>query len=165
MKKLLALIFFIVCYSSYGQNYQVHGVYMYSFTRYIQWPDEYNTGDFEISVLGDSPITEELKKLAEMKKVGDRAIKVTRVASANDIKKCNILFVPADKSPQLTEILVKVGTKSTLVVTELPGLGAKGSAVNFISKDGKLAFELNQGVLAKQRLKASNELTRLAIII
>ena len=52
-----------------------------------------------------------------------------------------------------------------LVVTEENGLGAKGSNINFIMREGKLAFELNQATLNKQNLKVSNELSRLAILI
>jgi len=124
-----------------------------------------NKGDFDILVLGDSPITPELKKMADLKKVGDRAIKVYHIKEAAEIRKCNILFIPADKSQQLPDILTKVGTSSILVVTEQEGLGAKGSGINFITKEGKLAFEMNQAAMAKQKLKASTELTRLAIVI
>jgi hypothetical protein len=165
MKKYLVLICLLSFSMAFGQNYQLHSVFMYSFTRYIQWPDEYNKGDFEIVVLGDSPITDELKKLAQAKKVGDRSIRVTRINAVSEIKKCNILFVPADKSAQLPEVLIKIGSNSILLATEQPGLGMKGSAINFITKDGKLAFEMNQAVMNKQKLKASNELSRLAIVI
>jgi hypothetical protein len=116
-------------------------------------------------VLGDSPLTEELKAMAQAKKVGDRAIKISRINAIADLKKCNILFVPASKSPQIAEILGKVSAQPILVVTEDTGLGAKGSNINFITKDGKLAFELNQTTLTKQNLKVSNELSRLAILI
>jgi len=62
-------------------------------------------------------------------------------------------------------VLQKVDTQSVLVITEQSGLGAQGSCVNFITKEGKLAFELNQSALTKQNLKASIELTRLATMI
>lgn len=165
-KNCLALAFFCMGLgAANAQTYQLHSVFMYSFTRYIQWPDESNQGDFEIHVLGDSPILTELRKMAESKKVGDRPIKVARLGALGDIKKCNILFVPADKSGQLADILSKVGTNATLVVTEQSGVGAKGSGINFIEKDGKLAFEINQNALTRQRLKASNELMRFGIVI
>jgi hypothetical protein len=165
MKKYLVLIYLFTNSLAFSQNYQLHSVFIYSFTRYVQWPDDYNQGDFEIMVLGDSPILEELKKLAQAKKVGDRSIRVIRITSPSEIKKCNILFLPADKSGQLTDVLTKIGSASILLATEQPGLGSKGSAINFITKDGKLAFEMNQAVMNKQKLKASNELTRLAIVI
>jgi hypothetical protein len=151
--------------AGWAQSYKMHSVFIFSFTRYVQWPETYNGGDFEILVLGDSPIVEELKSMAQVKKVGDRTIKITKINSPAEIRKCNILFVPSGKSSQITEVLGKVTTQSILVVTEEPGLGAKGSNVNFITKDGKLAFELNQGAATKQGLKVSNELSRLAILI
>jgi hypothetical protein len=165
MKFRLAAIFVMSCTIAFGQNYQLHSVFIYSFTKYIQWPADYNQGDFEINVLGDSPMLAELKKLSELKKVGNRTIKVTNLNSVADLRKCNILFVPAAKSNQLGEVLAKLGSNATLVITEQAGLGAKGSAINFITKDGKVAFELNQGALTKHGLKASIELIRLAILI
>lgn len=167
MKRYLLVIVFLVFNTVGGiaQNYKMHTVFIFSFTRYIQWPDNYNAGDFEILVMGDSPIVDELKSMAQAKKVGDRAIKVTRINAPSEIRKCNILFIPASKSGQITEVMGKVTSQSILVVTEEPGLGAKGSNVNFIIKDGKLAFELNQGAASKQGLKISNELSRLAILI
>ena len=166
MKKILLVsIILLGAKIGFSQNYKLHSVYMYSFTRYILWPDAYNQGDFEILVLGDSPILEELKSMAQAKKVGDRAIKVSKISNPSDIRKCNMLFVTASKSGKIDDILLKVGTQSILVISEEAGLGAKGSNINFIVKDGKLVFELNQGTINKQSLKVSSELSRLAILI
>ncbi len=167
MKRYLLVAFFSASsfISGMAQSYKMHTVFIFSFTRYIQWPDAYNGGDFEILVLGDSPIVEELKSMAQVKKVGDRTIKVTKINSVSEIRKCNILFIPTAKSPQIAEVLAKITTQSILIVTEEQGLGAKGSNVNFVTKDGKLAFELNQSATVKQGLKVSNELSRLAILI
>jgi hypothetical protein len=166
MKKVLLILLAVVGFhAANAQSYNLHPLYIYSFTKYVQWPEAYNQGDFEIMVLGESPIFDELNKMAQAKKVGDRAIKVSKIPNASGLKKCNILFVPSRKSGELADILAKIGTQSILVITEEPGLGAKGSNINFIVKDGKLAFELNQSAFGKQSLKVSNELTRLAILI
>ena len=167
MKKshLLALLLVLSLLPAFAQNYRMHSVFIYSFTRYVQWPAAYNQGDFEILVLGDSPILEELKAMAQAKKVGDRPIRVTKIASTAEIRKCNMLFVPVEKSDQIVDVVNRVNTQSILIVTEEKGLAAKGSDINFIVKDGKLAFELNQASVNKQGLKVSNELTRLAILI
>ena len=166
MKKTLVVIFlFFSTLSSSAQNYKLHSLFIFSFTRYVQWPDAYNEGDFEIAVLGDTPLVDELKAMAQSKKVGDRSIKVTKVGSIADLKKCHILFLPAAKSGQIADVLAKISSQPVLVVTEENGMGAKGSIINFIIKDGKLAFELNQAAVSKQNLKVSNELSRLAILI
>jgi hypothetical protein len=146
------------------QSYQLHSVFMYSFTRYVQWPDDRNTGDFKILVVGESPIVSELQKMAETKKVGSRAIVVQEAAKVTGNETNHIIFISAAKSALLAEVLAKVGS-GVLVVTEKEGLGSKGSAINFVMKDGKLAFELNQNALNKQGLKASTELIRLAVVI
>ncbi|MFZ6010166.1 MAG: YfiR family protein [Bacteroidota bacterium] len=166
MRKLALLVLFSLCLSfGYAQNYKLHTVFIYSFTRYVIWPESYNEGDFVITVMGDSPIVEELKTMAQAKKVGDRTIKIVRINSPAEIRKCHMLFVAASKSSELAEVVNKVNTQSILVITEEPGLGAKGSDINFIVKDGKLAFELNQAAINKQNLKVANELSRLAIMI
>ena len=166
MKRTLVLLLFILSFStSQAQNYKLHSLFIFSFTRYVQWPETHNQGDFEIVVLGDSPLVDELKVMAQAKKVGDRSIKITKINAIGELKKCNILFVPSSKSSQFTDVLGKVSSQPILVVTEDDGLASKGSNINFITKDGKLAFELNQNSISKQNLKVSNELSRLAILI
>ena len=167
MKRTLLIATLILASATgFSQSHKYQSVFIYSFTRYIQWPEAYNQGDFEIMVLGDCPILEELKAMAAAKKVqGDRTIKVTKINSPGEIKKCNILYVPSAKSDQIESVLGKVNTQSILVITEEPGLGLKGSDINFIVKDGKLSFEINQAAVSKQSLKVSIELTRLAVII
>jgi hypothetical protein len=165
-KSSLALFFLVMSLApALAQNYKMHSVFIYSFTRYVQWPDAYNQGEFEILVLGDSPILAELKAMAQAKKVGDRVIIVTKIKSPAEIRKCNMLFVPTTHSDGIAEIMDKVNQQSILVISETEGSGTKGSDINFIVKDGKLAFELNQMSINKQGLKVSNELTRLAILI
>jgi hypothetical protein len=166
MRKCAPLI--VLCLTlttGFAQSYKLHSVYIYGFTRYVIWPDEHNQGDFEIMVLGDSPLLDELKALAAAKKVGDRSIKITRINSTAEIKKCNILFIPASNSGKLGEVVTKVSNQPTLIITEETGLGTKGSHINFIQKDGKLAFELNQAAATKHNLKISNTLTGMAILI
>lgn len=164
-KTLVLLILLTVFNLGHAQNYKLHSLFIFSFTRYVQWPESHNTGDFEIVVLGDSPLLDELKTMAQAKKVGDRTIKVTKINSVNEIGKCHILFVTPAKSSEITEVLNKISSKPVLLVTEEPGLGARGSNINFIIKDGKLNFELNQSAVTRQNLKVSNELSRLAILI
>lgn len=162
---LMALLLTLCVLPGLAQNYKMHSVFVYSFTRYVIWPESYNTGDFEILVLGDSPIIEELKTMAQAKKVGDRTIKVKKISSPSEIRKCQMLFVAASKSALIPEVMEKVNAQSILVISEEAGGAQKGSDINFIIKDGKLAFELNQASVTRQGLKVSNELSRLAILI
>lgn len=165
MKIRLLFIFLFGTLVVSAQNYQTYTLYIHSFAKMIQWPEEDKKGDFEIFVLGESPIFAELQKMAEKKKLGDRVIKVSKISTLNEFRKGHMLFIPVAQSGKLGEALTKTDDKSTLIITEQTGLGAKGSGINFFMKDGKLAFELNQAALAKHKLKAAVELSRLATII
>jgi hypothetical protein len=166
MKKLVlsvALIFSVP--SIFGQSqYVMHSVFMYSFTRFVLWPPEESTGDFEIVVLGDSPILSELKAMSEKKKApNNRTIHITKIASMADFKKGHILYLPADLTSKYPEAAAKVGDSPILIVTDQAPVANKG-CINFLIKEGKLAFEMNQALMGKHKLRASAELSRLAII-
>jgi len=148
-----------------AQNYQVHSLYIYSFTKYVKWPPEYGEGDFVIGVLGKSMIKQHLKKMASLKKVGNRLIRVVEYQSKDDIEKCNILFISRNKSDEFAAIREKMKSIPTLILTEKEGLGKKGSAINFIIKDKRLLFEMNKSVIEECGLKISQELVKYAIII
>jgi hypothetical protein len=164
-KSFLLILFLFVLQLGYSQSYKPYPMYFFAFTRYVIWPDEYNKGDFEILVLGDTPLIEELKGLSAAKKVGDRPIKVTKINSISEIRKSNMIFVPIGRSAELADVISKVNGQPTLIITEEQGLGAKGSHIKFIQKEGKLAFELNQASTTKNNLKVSSMLTSMAILI
>jgi YfiR/HmsC-like len=159
------LVLSLVAAPGFGQNYKLKTVVVYSFTRYILWPEALNTGDFEIKIFGESPFEQELKVMAQSKKVGNRDIIVSKITDLNEIRRCHILILPASQSARLGEILKILDGLPVLVVTEKPGLGVQGSDINFVDRDGRLAFELNQAAINRRKLKVSTELTRLAILI
>jgi hypothetical protein len=164
-RSVLIAVLVVLGNIAFAQNYKLHSVYVYGFTRYVEWPAEYSEGDFEILVLGESPIIDQLKEMATAKKVGERSIKISKINSVSEIRKCNILIIPASQSAQFAAVSARIGNLSTLLITEEPGLGVKGSHINFVTKDGKLAFELNQSATSKHNLKISNALMGMAILI
>lgn len=159
------LILSVIPFAAKSQDYRIHSVFIYNFTKYIQWPSSEQSGDFVIGVLGNSPIVASLEKLASERKIGTRSMVVKKFSSVAEITKCHMLFIPDRYSNDLEAALAKTGGQSTLIMTERNGLGAKGSNINFITVDGKQKFELNRAATDRAQLKVSNELTSLAIVI
>lgn len=159
------LILSVIPFAAKSQDYRIHSVFIYNFTKYIQWPSSEQNGDFVIGVLGNSPIVASLEKLASERKIGTRSMVVKKFSSVAEITKCHMLFIPDRYSNDLEAALAKTGGQSTLIMTERNGLGAKGSNINFITVDGKQKFELNRAATDRAQLKVSNELTSLAIVI
>ena len=140
-------------------------IFLYNFTKYIEWPAESRKGDFVIGVLGITMLMPELDNLSKTKTIGGQKCVIKYFNQVKDIQKCHILFIPTDKSEDIASILKKVKDMNTLIVTEKEGLARKGSGINFISVDNKQKFELNKANLDKYGLKVSSILLSLGIII
>ncbi len=143
-------------------NYKAYTLFLYNFTKYIQWPDGAIDQDFVIGVYGKSPITEELQKLGSIKKAGDKNIKIIELSETNLLQDVQILFIPEEKSAQIAAVLASVKGRPILVVSERQGLTQKGAAISFLTEQNNLRFELNTVSIASQNLKVSKALETLA---
>ncbi len=176
MKKVIAILIASFCLSAdwvrmpilqqANTNAKIKAVFLYNFTKYIDWPDKYKEGNFVIGVLGTSPFYNDLSTLIHNKKVGSQEFEIKSFTTTTSVSGlCHILFIPAENSAQLPEVLKKMKGKSTLIVTEKLGLAKQGSAINFIIENNKQRFELNKNNIEKYNLKVSSTLEALAIKI
>jgi hypothetical protein len=137
-------------------------LFIYNFSRLIEWPVNYRTGPFVIGVLGAVEITSELELYTKGKKVGTQDINIIRYKTVKEITNCHILFVPFDKTKQMPEILGMLNDKSTLIITEKDGALETGSAINFIVVEDKLKFELKSENAVKLGIKFSSKLQEMS---
>lgn len=165
MKRFTSIITIIIISASisFAQKEQIESGYIYQFTKYVNWPDSYRSGNFIIGVLGGGAIVNHLNGLASSKKVLNQNIKIKTFPSAGSITKCNILFIPAAYSGQFMAAKGAIGSGSTLIITENPGMAQQGAAINFVQKGGKVLFEINQGAFSSHGLGISTQLVNLAI--
>lgn len=158
-------IIFMVSTSIMAQDKKFHSVFIYNFTKYIEWPSNYTNGEFIIGVLGNSDITANLEQMANIKTVGNQKMVVKVFNSVDEIGKCNMLFIPINQSDQIDNVKSRLLNSATLIISEKNGLGKRGSGINFIVENGRWRFELNRSVVENQNLKVSSELDKLAIVI
>ena len=167
MKKIVGLFGLVLLTTcAFGQSPTfMYSVYMNGFIKYVQWPAEENQGDFEITVLGESPVFAELKLMAEKKRAGGtRTIHVTKISSLTEYKKSHILYITPEWTTKFSDVASKTGEAPVLLVTD-QAAGVNRGCVNFVNnKEGKLAFEINQEQMTKHKLRAASELMRLAIV-
>jgi hypothetical protein len=149
-------------------NHKLASVFVYNFTKYIDWPADHKTGDFIIAVVGESPITNEFNKVISTKKVGNQYISVKVTNTLEGIENCNIIFLPAAQSYRLKEIIASLKGKPILIICEKPGLAKKGAGINlFLDEDDdyKTKFEINKKAIENAGLLLSNQLINLAEIV
>lgn len=139
-------------------------VFIYNFANMIDWPANYKTGDFVITVLGETPIYDELAKMSAVKKVGSQTIVVKKIKSASELSASQIVVVAESKTSELSGVIARIGDNSTLVVADKPGLVKSGAGISFALEAGKIRFELSKANTTKNGLKTSATLEKLAII-
>lgn len=141
---------------------KAEAMFIYNFSRLVEWPSNYRTGPFIIASLGTSPVADELKIYTAGKKVGIQEIQIINYKTVQEITNCHILFVPFGKTKQMAEIIAAVQDKSILIITEKNGALNEGSAINFILLSDKIKFEINGNNITKYGLKYSAKLQEMA---
>ncbi|HPR64700.1 MAG TPA: YfiR family protein [Thermoanaerobaculia bacterium] len=148
---------------SQGSEYDVKAVFLYNFTRYLQWPEDSNIDQFDITVLGESPILASLEEIAGKKTVDTLPIDVHTCRNVRDIGHPRILFISRSASRWFPDVLRETSGTDILVVGEKEGLAKQGAAINFILKGGHIKFEINEDALEEAQIQVSSQLLKLAI--
>lgn len=171
MRKLVIPFLFIFLFlfvsKSEAQEVKFKSLYLYNFTKYVGWPPEAKTGDFVIGILGSNTIFNMVEQVASGKMVGSQKIIVTKFAKVEELTPCHILFVGYAKanSAGMAEVIQKVGSDNTLLVTERDGATKDGAAINFVIRNEEMKFELNKANALNHKLQISSNLEKLAILV
>jgi len=169
MRKLFFLMlgaFFLLSLSeANAQKERFHSLFIYNFCKYVKWPEGQQSDDFVIGVLGSENMVKTLKAAAGNKKVNGKPIAVKHFKNPAEVAGCHILYVANSSSHQISKVLDSTTDESVLIVSDKPGFAKKGAAINFIEKQGKIKFELNQEVAESRGLKISGSLASLAILV
>jgi hypothetical protein len=139
---------------------------LYNFSRNINWPEENKSGDFIITIVGNKELFTEMTRLTQNMKVGMQSIQVRHFSTVNELNGYqHIVFVANWQCNKIKVLLEKVGGSNTLIVTESDGFLDRGSAINFVSVDGVMKFEMSREGLKKSNLMASSVLERMAVSV
>jgi hypothetical protein len=172
IKKITLILFFAISICSLsaflpdpdeGNNAKIKAIYIYNFTKYVEWPPESKSGNFVVGISGTSAtLFGELNKMASTKKVGSQTIEIINLGASSDAAKCHIVYV-ANNSNLLPDIISKVKGKNTLIVTENSGLTKQGAGISFVLVDSKQKIELNKANIESHNLKVANSLEQMAV--
>lgn len=179
MKQLFNISFFILalCLVSFAFSeppiknnvkeriYKMKAVFVFNFTKYIEWPENDSNKSFVIAILGESHIIEPLNIIASKKNIGNQKIIVNKFKNIDDVKKANILFVDSTFNMNLEKLLKKIESDNILLIGDKAGLAKKGYGLSFFIEDGKVRFEMNRDVIKNANLSVSSQLLKIAKII
>lgn len=167
MRKVVVLLLLFIAAAPFvhAQQELFKSLFIYNFTKNIEWPSDYKSGEFVISVVGQDGVAAELSKLAKTKKVGAQSISVKKVSSISEVQKSHIIFVSSTKSSSLATVVDSYKSSPTLIVSDQGGGCRTGAGINFVLVDGKIKFEISPSQITSQGLHVSPKLSNLGIVI
>lgn len=170
MKRFLLILFFLYSFiPTFSQTAEKKelgekkALFIYNFSKYIEWPNIKKLKEFRIGVMGDdySYIFNGLEKIAAEKNVNNIPLKIIRVNYDTKLDELQVLyFDDADKYP-IKDIYKKIKKAPVLLVSEHYPYGQ--SMFNFIMVNDKIEFELNEEKCNDVGLKVNIALKTIAI--
>lgn len=152
------------CFAQSQTEANLKAVFMYNFTKFIEWENLNMDKRFVIGILGQSSLEKPLREIAKNNMVSNKKIEIRHYNSPEEIGQCHILFIPRSNVLELASILEKLD-RGVLTISESPGFARQGTAINFVVLNDKLKFEMNKRAIYLAGLKASSQLLKLALIV
>ena len=147
---------------------EIKAAFLYNFTKFVDWPARTFANDdapIVIGVFGDSPCAQALERLVKDRKVNGRTIVVRRIASAEEAKVTQLLFVGSAQEAQFAGLERALHSLPVLTVGESPGFASQGGSIDFVPQGDKIRFEINIDVAEHAGLKISAQLQKLATVV
>jgi len=159
---LMMLFALKLSFSQVNTISQAQAMFIYNFSRLIQWPTGSSNGEFVIGVVGDNEFYKTLVSFITNKKVGSQSISVKAFEDPQSISRCHIVFVGDSRIGKLNEVISKLQGSNTLIVTEKRGMVNSGSAIDLFMVGDKLKFDMNADNAEKYDLIVSKSLVDMA---
>ncbi len=157
---ILAAVFFMN--SAYSQNEKIKAVFIYNFTKYIEWS---GTNDvFTIGILNSKAMNKQLSAIARRKKVGTKKIIIKNFKNVYNIKKCEIIYIPKSQASKIKIVKSRNKNNNMLIISdECDGI-KKGAGINFVVKKNRQRFEIRRRNIERNGVKLNSRLLSLGIV-
>jgi uncharacterized protein DUF4154 len=145
-------------------EFQIKAAYLYNFGKFVRWqndrPERVNS--FDICVLGKDPFGPVLDATVAGETIDGKAIKASRLTSAQEATHCKVLFVASSEENRLGAIFLVTQRMNVLTVSDLPRFAERGGMIGLVRQQDKIRFEVNRAATEKANLALSSELLKLA---
>jgi hypothetical protein len=148
-------------------EYQVKAVFLYNFSRFVEWPETAfaNPGSpFVVGVFGFDPFGADLEEAVRGESVRGHPLVVRRVRTAAEAANCQILFIHHSERDRLPEVLEAVDKRSTLTVSDTDAAN-QGVMIRFFTQSGRIRMRIDVDSARAAQLTISSNLLRSAEIV
>jgi hypothetical protein len=164
----LTVFFRGACGAEAPTEYQVKAVFVYNFSRFVEWPPQAFTSPdepFVIGILGSDPFGARLDEAVRGEQIDQHPLLVRRFRNVGEIGDCRILYIDRSESAQLQQILAALDHRSTLTVSDLEGSSQRGVMIQFTTENNRIRLRINVESARASGLTISSKLLRSADIV
>ena len=157
---LCFLLYIPVAVSEALPEFRVKAAFVYNFIAFTEWPDTVGT-TLSLCMYGQSPLNEEID-LLQGRRVKERQIITRKEVGIEDLKNCQIVFIPNAAINNLPDILNTLSNEPILTIADIKDASSQGIAISMSAVKNKIRFEANLKAAQLAGLDISSKLLRLA---
>lgn len=147
------------------QEYQLKLAFLVNFARFISWPENsFRDNNLALCVLGDNPFGSALPGV-DGKRAGKRQLQTRVIKELGEAKECHLLFVATEKLSELRRQSPRLVDVPLVTVGDAPGFVESGGGIEFVAKDDKLGFIINNTELKGRDITVGSPLLSLATAV
>ncbi|HSV34537.1 MAG TPA: YfiR family protein, partial [Ramlibacter sp.] len=104
-----------------------------------------------------------LDRAVSGQQAGGRAIEVRRLKAVKPDSGCHIVYVAPSEAPRLAQVAETLRGNSVLTVSDVKASGAAAGIINFVIKDERVRFDIDDDAAMQNRLAISSKLLGVAL--
>lgn len=161
----IILIFLLLSNKIYGQEEKFKALFIYNFTKYIEWPADMGGENFNIAIIGNLELAKQLTDISGKMKVGSKKMNVIICKSIDEIPVCQIVYFGASKTEEIATYSSKIKGNKVLIIGDKEKACQKGACINFSKKAGNLNYEISKANMDGNGLKYNSTLIALGSVV
>ena len=141
-------------------EYRVKAGFLFNFIAFARWPTPAG-GAMQLCIHGDNPFGASVEALENKPVHGTRleVMQTTTVAQLND---CEVIFVSTAGDRDMQAISAAVAGRPVLTIADQNGALDKGMGINMITRQDRIAFEIDLLIVEANGIRLSSKLLSLA---
>ncbi len=148
-------------------EYKIKAGYIYNFARFVKWPEESFEGDpdsFHLCLINGDPFGNQFKRV-EGKVIGGKKLTIKRLNPKDNLKQCQILFIPAPEINRMSHIIESLEDSHVLTVADVRNFHKVGGMISLRKKGDRIKLEINLNATKQKKLLINAKLLEIATIV
>lgn len=143
----------------------VKAAYLSKFPLYVDWPAAVlspSVHELHLCIAGPDPFGATLDAAVSGQRVAERPLVVRRLKTVTRDAGCHILFIGGSDGER-AQALSSLRGSAVLTITDAPGAEAGVGIINFVVKDDRVRFDIDEAAAAASGIAISAKLLNLAL--